>query len=150
MAFMGLGGATAVIWTGFYLNSQKPSAKLFSSWTLFSPLKHQDFIQTIFLLIGGFYLMIKGKLQAGPMIPHLTGLLKLLAFRFSVCSSRRLWRVGWYVQLCYFERGRVQQHKLRPSAPGLFQLDQKPRQRLPWTGMSFGLAISSIWYFCSE
>ena len=31
-----------------------------------------------------------------------------------------------------------------------FNLIRDTDSDFPWTGMSFGLAISSIWYFCSE
>jgi hypothetical protein len=79
------------------------------------------------MIIGAFYLMITGFMQIGgyeSMASH---------FSYSVAKTT------------IFSNGTCGLPK-----SDYFNLVRDVDSDFPWTGMSFGLFISSVWYWCSE
>jgi len=91
-----------------------------------------DFIQTILMIIGAVLLAILAFVEIG-------GYEELVDRYFEATATIRANSSNG--DLC----GAVPadaMHLLRDATPG--------KSDLPWSGMTFGLAISSIWYWCSD
>jgi len=95
------GGASAVIWT--------------------------DFIQTIFMIAGALFLMIKGFIKVGGIGSVYT------KYSYAIPSS-----VLFSNSTCGIPNDEY------------FNVIRSIESDLPWTGMTLGLGITSIWYWCSE
>ncbi|KAI0208916.1 Sodium/glucose cotransporter 4 [Lamellibrachia satsuma] len=106
-----LGGLTAVIWT--------------------------DFIQTVIMLIGAFYLMIKSFMEVGGY----QGVLNkyLTAYPNTTVHYMAHPELNYSYTACG-----------RPP-DNAFHLIRSPEDPdVPWPGVFFGLTISSVWYWCSD
>jgi hypothetical protein len=87
----------------------------------------KDFIQTLFMIMGAFYLMIVGFIYVG-------GYESMIAkYSYSISSSSLYSNTSCGL----------------PNK-NYFDLLRSPQSDFPWPGMSFGLFIVSIWYWCSE
>merc|ERR1719153_1963266 len=95
-----------------------------------------DFIQTVLMLIGAAILAIFAFTHED--IGGYEGLID--KFMVATASNRSSKEPGGS-ELCG-EVPKDSMHLLRSAKPG--------ESDLPWTGMTFGLAISSIWYWCSD
>ncbi|XP_065570557.1 sodium/glucose cotransporter 1-like isoform X2 [Artemia franciscana] len=87
-----------------------------------------DFVQTILMLIGAFILMGISFAEVGGYNKMIEGFFN--AFPQNI-SNLECARIPDYSM-----------HLLRDPLPG--------KSDLPWTGVVFGLTISSIWYWCSD
>merc|ERR1719153_28560 len=95
-----------------------------------------DFIQTVLMIIGAIVLTILAFTHE-----DIGGYEGLITKYFNATASHRANASLDGPDLC----GAVPDdamHLLRDATPG--------ESDLPWTGMIFGLAISSIWYWCSD
>jgi len=95
-----------------------------------------DFIQTILMIIGAVVLAVLAFTHT-----DIGGYEGLIDKYFLATASERATTTANGTELC----GAVPRdamHLLRDAQPG--------RSDLPWSGMTFGLAISSIWYWCSD
>merc|ERR1719153_994134 len=95
-----------------------------------------DFIQTVLMLIGAAILAIFAFTHED--IGGYEGLID--KFMVATASNRSSKEPGGS-ELCG-EVPKDSMHLLRSAVPG--------ESDLPWSGMTFGLAISSIWYWCSD
>ena len=86
-----------------------------------------DFIQTIFMLVGAFVLMVISFMKVG----GLKGMDEKYGYAISNSTLFSNTTCG-----------------LPPS--DYFDLMRATDRDLPWTGMTFGLTISAIWYWCSD
>merc|ERR1719369_1507606 len=95
-----------------------------------------DFIQTVLMIIGAIVLAVLAFVH-----PDIGGYEPLIDKYFQATATIRAPVAENSTELC----GEVPQdamHLLRDATPGASDL--------PWSGMIFGLAISSIWYWCSD
>merc|ERR1719369_2443732 len=95
-----------------------------------------DFIQTVLMIIGAIVLAVLAFVH-----PDIGGYEPLIDKYFQATASHRANASLDGPDLC----GAVPDdamHLLRDATPG--------KSDLPWSGMIFGLAISSIWYWCSD
>jgi len=92
-----------------------------------------DFVQTILMIIGAFILTAIGFRETG-------GYEKLVEGFFNAVATNRSLQVPSDPDsgLC----GGVPDNAMH--------LIRSPSSDLPWTGMLFGLAVNSIWYWCSD
>merc|ERR1719153_809913 len=93
-----------------------------------------DFIQTVLMIIGAMYLAIQSFVKVG-------GYEELVTQYFEATAEIRATTEKDGDELCGAVPGDAM-HLLRSAKPG--------ESDLPWSGMTFGLAISSIWYWCSD
>ncbi|KAI0208915.1 Sodium/glucose cotransporter 4 [Lamellibrachia satsuma] len=106
-----LGGLTAVIWT--------------------------DFIQTVIMLIGAFYLMIKSFLEVGGY----QGVLNKYPTAYPNTTVHYMAHPE--LNYSYTACGK--------PPDNAFHLIRSPEDPdLPWPGVFFGLTISAVWYWCSD
>ncbi|ELT94684.1 hypothetical protein CAPTEDRAFT_167766 [Capitella teleta] len=113
-----VGGLTAVIWT--------------------------DFIQTIIMIIGAFWLMIASFIEIGGGYSTVTS-----KFMTSV-SNHTFWceTPELYPGLnCSASSSKSCGY---PPASSLHLIRPADDPDLPWPGVFFGLTISSVWYWCSD
>jgi len=95
-----------------------------------------DFIQTILMIIGALVLAVLAFMHE-----DIGGYEPLIDKYFQATATIRAPVSENSTELC----GAVPEdamHLLRDATPG--------KSDLPWSGMIFGLAISSIWYWCSD
>jgi len=95
-----------------------------------------DFIQTVLMIIGAIVLAALAFLHE-----DIGGYESLIEKYFNATANIRASVEPNGTEFC----GEVPadaMHLLRSSEPG--------KSDLPWSGMTFGLAISSIWYWCSD
>ena len=122
------GGLTAVIWT--------------------------DFVQTIIMLIGAFILMGMGKFH---------DLIKRTFFMSKANYPTAFSEVGGYNQLIHkffqaypsenytaYDLDNKSCAQIPDDSMHLFRSIKPGESDLPWTGVIFGVTISSIWYWCSD
>lgn len=130
------GGLTAVIWT--------------------------DFVQTIIMLIGSFILMGMGNINLFHITFYRTSTDCENHYEFVFCLlSTAFVEVGGYNELIRkffmsypnetytaYDLNNRSCANIPPDAMHLFKSIKSPE--LPWTGVIFGVTISSIWYWCSD
>ncbi len=95
-----------------------------------------DFVQTVLMIVGSFVLCGIGFYETG-------GYDKMVGDFFNAVADERAYKDpnDNTSELC----GGVPDdamHLFRSAKPG--------ESDLPWTGVTFGLAINSIWYWCSD
>merc|ERR1719244_1286768 len=95
-----------------------------------------DFIQTILMIIGALVLSILAFTHE-----DIGGYEQLVDKFFTATASTRANATLDGLEKCG-EVPKDSMHLLRDATPG--------KSDLPWSGMIFGLAISSIWYWCSD
>merc|ERR1719228_154841 len=95
-----------------------------------------DFIQTVLMIIGAVVLAILAFLHE-----DIAGYENLIDKYFLATATVRATTTPNGSELCGEVPGDAM-HLLRDATPGASDL--------PWSGMIFGLAISSIWYWCSD
>ncbi|XP_059351175.1 sodium/glucose cotransporter 4-like isoform X2 [Daphnia carinata] len=91
-----------------------------------------DFVQTIIMLIGSFILMGMAFVKVG-------GYSELIRQFFMAYPSENYTAYDLNNRSCA---------NIPPDAMHLFKSITSPE--LPWTGVVFGVTISSIWYWCSD
>ncbi|CAH8666177.1 unnamed protein product [Dicrocoelium dendriticum] len=121
-----LGGLTAVIWT--------------------------DFIQTILMVVGAFYLMIAAFVKVGGFdamvegyfnaVPNTTLAYRDNAFNYTSTNSA----------VSHFPKGTDSKYSECgiPPADAMHMFRNVEDPEYPWTGVIFGLTISNIWYWCTD
>merc|ERR1719195_1282403 len=95
-----------------------------------------DFIQTVLMIIGAIVLSALAFTHE-----DIGGYESLIDKYFSAVATIRASKEPNGTELCGAVPGDAM-HLLRSAAPG--------QSDLPWSGMVFGLAVSSIWYWCSD
>merc|ERR1712130_140548 len=95
-----------------------------------------DFIQTILMIVGALVLSILAFTHE-----DVGGYEQLVDKFFEATASNRANKTLDGFAKCG-EVPKDSMHLLRSAKPG--------ESDLPWSGMTFGLAISSIWYWCSD
>merc|ERR1719495_73575 len=95
-----------------------------------------DFIQTFLMIIGALVLSILAFTH-----DDIGGYEQLVDKFFTATASTRANATLDGLEKCG-EVPKDSMHLLRDATPG--------KSDLPWSGMIFGLAISSIWYWCSD
>ncbi|KER26650.1 hypothetical protein T265_06152 [Opisthorchis viverrini] len=121
-----LGGLTAVIWT--------------------------DFIQTILMMCGAFYLMVVAFIRVGGFdsmvqkyfeaVPNTTRLLR---------GEGVVWNSTYALDNPYPPPVDRKYRECGIPAPDAMHMFRSvDDQDLPWTGVIFGLTISNVWYWCTD
>ncbi|XP_037093501.1 sodium/myo-inositol cotransporter 2-like [Pollicipes pollicipes] len=93
-----------------------------------------DFVQTVLMIIGSLILCVMSFVAVG-------GYTKLIDLYFEKMPSPNVTAYDSNNKSCGLPRDDAM-HMFRAAEPG--------ESDLPWTGMTFGLTISAIWYWCSD
>ncbi|KAK3785327.1 hypothetical protein RRG08_045555 [Elysia crispata] len=95
-----------------------------------------DFIQTVIMILGAFVLMVMGFIEVG-------GYQELEHKFFSAFPNTTRVHLGKDDNYSYTDCG-------KPPSNSYKLVRAADDGDLPWPGVFFGLAISSVWYWCSD
>lgn len=121
-----LGGLTAVIWT--------------------------DFIQTILMMVGAFYLMIAAFVKIGGFDAMVEGYFNAVPNTTLTYRDNTFNNTPPVAPVPPFPNGTSGKYSRcgipPPDAMHMFRSIEDPEY--PWTGVIFGLTISNVWYWCTD